>query len=263
VNTWQASQRVKNVLKSLRWGGTGDAIFGRDSVFVTQGSIMQFIDQLKLGDAAGAFVKVGTARAHAELKDLWIQNLSVFLMVAVPGDQIGERPLIGANRSAITGGGGRGLLEVEVEALAAIEQLDRSGQFAISFRVASKAEPFQNEDGYHLAREYAFEAELSRAYQYMAPLAVAASGDPTVTISWTAPDIVTNLVAYVVRRVSGTIPAGFVTDGTDVPWTSGTSTTDAPGSGTFTYSVFAAYDDEGGAVEQDHSDYDSDFATVA
>ncbi len=191
MNTWQAAQRIKNVLKSLRWGGTGDPIFGRDSVFVTQGSIMGFVDQMKLGDAAGAFVKVGSGRADDEVKDQWTQTLSVFLMVAVPGDQLGEAPLIGRNRTGITGGGGRGLLEVEVEMLAAIEQLDRSGQFSIGFRIASKAEPFQNEDGYHLAREYAFEAELTRAYQYMAPLAVAASGDPTVTISWTAPDVVT------------------------------------------------------------------------
>ena len=77
----------------------------------------------------------------------------------------------------------------------------------------------------------------------------------TVTVSWTVPDNVTNLTGYVVRRVAGTIPAAFPTDGADVPWTTGTSVTNAPGSGTYTYSVFAAYDDLGGSVEHDLSDY--------
>lgn len=264
MNTFQAALRIKNVLRSIRWGGTGDPVFGRDSVYVTQGPIRSYIDQLKLGDSAAAFIKIGPARAHDELPALWMQDISVFLMVAVPGDQIGERTLLGANRTGITAGGGRGLLEVEPEMLAAIEQLDKSGQFSISWRIASRAEPLYDEDsGYHISREHSFRAELSRAYQHMAPLKVSAvNAAGTVTIAWTAPDIVTNFVAYVVRRVSGTIPAGFVTDGTDVPWTTGVNTTDSPGSGVFTYSVFAAYDDEGGSVEQDHSDYDDDTVTV-
>ncbi len=265
MNTFQAALRIKNVLRSLRWGGTGDPVFGRDSVYVTQGAIRSFLDQLKLGDSAAAFVKIGGGRADPERPDLWTQDLSVFVMVAVPGDQIGERTLLGANRTALTAGGGRGLLEVEPEMLAAVELLNKSGQFSILLRIASRAEPLLDEDSaYHISREYSFEAELTRAYQHMSPRKVAAvDASGTVTISWTAPDIVTDFVAYVVRRTTGTIPAGFVTDGTDIQWTTGVSTTDTPGAGTFTYAVFAAYDDEGGSVEQDHSDYDDATVVVA
>ena len=254
MNTDQACRRIKSILKSMRWGGSGDTVFARDSVFVSKGPSRDYIDQL---GAVSAFVWPGGGQGDREQPGLLTRTIWVTVLTMVTGDQVGERALIGANRISKTGHEGRGLLEIEAELMSVIEQLDASGQLHIGLRYASANEAELDEStGYHSWGQYGFEAWLTTAYQHQEPRAVsAAESGGTVTVSWTAPDTATNLAAYVVRRVAGTIPAGFPTDGTDVAWTSGTSVTDAPGSGTYTYSVFAAYDDEGGSVELDHSDY--------
>jgi len=253
VNTDQACRRLKSILKSLRWGGSGDPVFGRDSVYVTVAPAADYLQHLQL---PAAFVRPGSMRTDREEPDLIVANLGVRVVVSVPGDKVGERPLIGANRTSKTAWGGRGILEVEREMLNAVEKLDASKQFRIHLRAASALDVELLDSGYHAMRDYGFDADLTTDYQHQEPRAVAASeAGGTVTISWTAPDDVTGLVAYVVRRASGTIPVGFPADGTSVAWTVGTSTTDAPGSGTYTYSVFAVYDDEGGAVLMDYSDY--------
>jgi len=254
VNTWQACQRIKSILRSLRWGGTGEPVFGRDSVYITVAPVDRFSDQLPF---PVAFVRPGSGRSDEDRPGLTVQDMSVFILTAVPGDMIGENPLMGANRTSKLGHGGRGIFEIEAEVLSAIELLNADGQFRISLKVTSRiGVQADDETGYHAWREFTFSADLSTAYQNQEPRSVSTSeAGGTVTVSWTVPDDVTNLTGYIVRRASGAIPVGFPTDGTDVPWTVGTSVTDSPASGEYTYSVFAAYDDEGGTRLFDISDY--------
>ena len=260
MNRDQACRRIRSVLRARRWGGSGDPVFGRESVLVSVAPVQDYADQLVL---PAAFVRPGPARADPERPGLLTATLTVLTLVSIPGDMTGERPLIGANRISKTSGEGRGILEVESELLGAVEQLDASGQFRISHRTTDMLGVSVVEDtGYHAWCEYGFEALLTSSYQHREPRAAAASeSGGTVTVSWTVPDDATNLTGYVVRRVSGAIPAGFPTDGTDVAWSTGTSVTDSPGSGTWTYSVFAAYDDLGGSVEHDISDYSAVVVT--
>lgn len=253
MNTYQACLRIKSILKSLRWGGSGDNVFGRDSVKVTVAAAQEYVDQLNL---PAAFIWPGGGTADAERPDLFERTIWVRVIVSIPGDQVGERPLLGGGRISATGHGGRGLLEIETALLGAIEQLDASQQFRIGAQYVSPTQAQADETGYHCWADYGFKATLTSGTQHTAPRSAAASeAAGTVTVSWTAPDDTTNLVAYVVRRTAGTIPVAYPTDGTDVAWTAGLNVTDAPGSGTYTYSVFATYDDLGGSVEHDFSDY--------
>jgi len=252
VNEWQATRRIRTVLRSLRWGGTGDPVFGRDSVHVTLAPVEEHLADLVM---PCAFVRGGSATADPERPGLVTQEMMVTVVTAVAGDKVGERPLIGANRTGKTAWGGRGLTEIQVEMLAGIKMIGPGGQFGISFKASSRLAALAGNSKYHVWRDYGFEAMLTTAYDHMEPREVAAANAAgTVTISWLAPDDATKLVGYVVRRASGTILVAFPKDGTAVAWVSGLSTTDAPGAGTYTYSVFASYDDEGGSVEMDHSD---------
>lgn len=258
MNRDQACRRIKSILKSLRWGGSGDNVFGRDAVFVSVAPAPETADQIVF---PAAFIRPGYGRVDDSRPGLVEQDIVVQITTFVAGDMYGERPLIGANRESKTSHGGRGLLEVETEMLAAIEHLDASGQFGITLQHTSPAlAQYDETTGYHTWVEHTFRAFLTTARVHQEPREVSASeSGGTVTVSWTAPDDTTNLVGYIVRRASGAIPVAYPDEGTDVAWSAGTSVTDTPGSGAWTYSVFAAYDDLGGSVEHHVSDYDSAF----
>lgn len=252
MNEDQACRRIKTILRSLRWGGSGDPVFGRDAVLVTVAPVE---DQLSSLAMPAAFVRGGAGRNDPERPGLVTQEMSVTVVVSVPGDKTGERPLIGANRASKTSWGGRGIYEVQVPMLSAIERIGPGGQFGIEHKATSRLGVQAGDGGYHAFREYGFEALLTTAYMHQEPRTVtAANVAGTVTVAWAVPDDVANLVGYVVRRASGSLPAAFPTDGTSITWSSGLSVTNAPGSGTWTYSVFATYDDEGGSYALHHSD---------
>jgi len=261
VNTRQALIRLRSILKARRWGRTaaGSRVYG--TVICTPGPADAVTDQIRI---PAAFVTSGSATVDPERPELVTQELVVTSVVAVPGDMFGERALIGGPRASATASGNRGVHEVEEELLAAIAQLDASQQFRIGLKWASAVgAEIDEETGYHQWRRYTFSALLTASSQHDAPRGGSASeSGGTVTISWTEPDDTTNLVDYVVRRVSGTVPVAFPDEGTDVSWSSGTSTTDSPGSGTFSYSVFATYDDEGGSHALDKSDMTTATVTV-
>ena len=257
MNTDQAVRRIKNVLRAARWGDTGDSVFSRDSVYATLAPAASKVSEIKV---PAAFIRPVGGNADTEVPGILTRNIAVRLLDVETGDPLGESALIGAHRLSKTGIGGRGLLGIESELFRAIELLNNAGQFRIALQTLSVGEPALIGGDYHVSGEYTFKAGLSTAYQYQEPRSVSATeSGGTVTISWSAPDDVTNLVGYIVRRVSGTVPVAYPTGGTDVPWTTGTSTTDAPGSGTYTYCVFAAYDPAGGSLEHEISDYGDDW----
>ena len=253
MNTHQALRRVKTILSGRLWGGSGEPVFARDSVRVSMGPAESMEDQIRL---PAAFIAAGSGRADPQHPGLIRQGINIIAMTSVPGDVWGERPLIGANRTSATGTQSRGIHEIEVEMLAAISQIDTSQQFEIGLQYADAGGATIIEGtGYHVWRRYGFDALLSAAYQHQEPRALSLSeSGGTVTVSWSVPDDVTNLVSYVVRRTTGAIPVAFPSEGTSVAWSTGTSTTDAPGSGTYSYSVFATYDDEGGSFVGHYSD---------
>lgn len=261
MNTYQACRRIKSILRSLRWDGTGDNVFSRDSVFVTLRPAFDSIDELR---PPAAFVFPLAATSDESIPDLISQRIVVNVLVSVAGDKMGEAPLMGRNRLSATSNEGRGLLEIEAEVMAAIHELNVSDQLPIALKASSAPVPVLFEEtAYHMRREYEFEVLLTTSPQFQHPRSVTTSdAGGTVTVSWDAPDDATNLTAYVVRRASGAIPVGFPEDGTSVTWTSGTSVADSPGSGTFTYSVFAAYDSAGGSLQHEFSDYTSSTVTV-
>ena len=127
--------------------------------------------------------------------------------------------------------------------------------FPIVFRGASQAQPTYIETlGYIAFGDYKFEAlgTLSRTYQ--APSGFKRTGTTTAILTWNA---ATRWDArrFVLRFASGATPPATIVAGTGItlggtPDGNGVVTvTHSPGAGTYSYSLFAVYDDVNGSSD--------------
>lgn len=251
--------RIKSILIARKWLDSGDRVFAPGSVLTTQWPQNEAWARLI---PPIAIIKVGGGTRdpeHGEASDLLSQQVSIVVITAERGDRFGEAALVGAHRSSKTTGRGRGILEVQEEVLTALDYLSaKDGVYVRLVGVGPAAPEIVDALGYVVSRELRFEARVTTMATYHRPLSVATSvAGSNVTLSWTAPDDTTDLISYTVRRVSGAQPVAFRSDGTDVALGSplDVSVVDTPGSGTWTYSVFAGYADPGGSVANNFSDY--------
>jgi hypothetical protein len=264
MNSRQICLRLRNLLRARLWRGyVGDA--GVGSKVWADGSVRITMVPTEAGFRATpppcAYIAPGSARPDEEAAGSLEESVVVTLGAAVSGDQVGEAALVGASRAGKDTSAGRGLLELQTELLAVARILTEQDGVHLQLKGASFVRPdFIESVGYLVWRDYEFEAQLTDVitYPHVASLTGSEAGG-TVTLTWTAPDDTTDLVEYVVRRVAGSVPTPFPSGGTDIALGSPLDLTvnNAPGSGTFTYSVFAGYDEEGGATAIHHSDFRS------
>jgi len=269
VNTRQACRRIRSLLRARLWGGyvgdsgVGSKVWMDGSVRVSLGPLDSIFDVIP---PPGVLIAPGQATPDQESPGLIEQQIRVLLYAATAGDQTGEAMLMGHGRADDTTSAGRGLLEFEKELFSALKLLNASDELPIQLRASSGVAPVIVDDvGYLLEREYLFSAQLTDIVENDTPNAFAQSlVGGTVPLTWTAPDDTTDLVIYVVRRVAGSVPTPHPDGGTNIALGSPLDLTvnNAPGSGTFTYSLFGGYDEEGGATAVHHSDYDYVTVTV-
>lgn len=259
MNKHQAAVRLKNVLRALRWGSTGDPAFGPGSVKITAGFDAKSAERLVM---PYALVRMGTSvRDPQDGGDdsIYKTAAGITLACAMPGDEFGEAALLGGNRAGgATSNTGRGLLELEGLVLPAIHELGPKDGFVVSHVASSIPEAaFDTGRGYVVAETLQFDAYHGAAPAYMVARSFAASvAGSVVSLSWAAPDDTTDLVKYVLRRVSGKLPVARPTEGTGITLGSAlaTSVNDSPGSGTWAYSLFAMYAEPGGTLGRYYSD---------
>ena len=172
MNTWQLCKQLKDLLQAREWeGDSGNIVFASSSVFSTAGPI----DDDALGNRRTPFAMIYVLGSQVdptmnELPGLLRQEIGVRLAVSVPGDAVGENPLMGANPTGTnpyTSSKGRGLLEVQEELLATIEYLGNSNGINIQSRASSAvASSVQQDNEYVCARDYTFEALVTSSRSY-------------------------------------------------------------------------------------------------
>ncbi len=177
------------------------------------------------------------------------QRFEVRVVQRVAGDAFGERPIVGGPRAdGQLGSAGRGLAEIEEELLKTAAELDRRN--GITLRLDWMDAPNVVEDeqlGYVVHRAYGFSAwtTSTRSYEGPSRLTAADQGGGAVDLAWRNPPARYDTLALVLRRDPGTTPPADPTSGTGVtlagPLVS--AHTDAPGAGTFSYSLFLGYDE--------------------
>lgn len=262
MNTWQAARQIKHKLLSRAWP---DSPFGSvfASVYVTQGPAEDVAPSSIRYPAA--IIRTLDSTTDKDTQSFHVQKFEIIILVAHQGDQFGEFAMIGGHRISQGQSRGRGILEVEEQVRQALQFLDQTSGVRLQLMSIGAGESvFTADAGYIVSRPMQFQARLTTDRVYPAPnsgktLKTAVSGG-SVTLSWTwhtrfdlheartAPyqDMAARGYLTLVRKSGGTPPAS-VTDGTVVTLASNAATTvvDTPASGTYSYALFAQYDEFG------------------
>lgn len=130
---------LKAELVAQTWTGSSNVVFPTGSVLITKSpEIKQALATLR---PPMALIMPGQAQCDPEFHeepDLLVFDFVVRIVTVVPGDHMGENPLIGANK---TGGStrseGRGIYEIELELYNAVGKLNVLESIVIQNRQSS------------------------------------------------------------------------------------------------------------------------------
>ncbi len=255
MNRLQIARQVQHLLRQATWADSG-LVFAADSVIVTMGLSDKAMREKRL---PLALIRVGTTTPDPDMDEqpgLQAIDVAIALVVSNANDQLGEVALVGANRTE--GSAGRGLFEVEEKLVTTLLQLGPASGMPVTFRSAGAAQASLDESlGYLVACDYRFRALGTTARTYQAPSGLAASSGAAFT--WNASPR-SDARRFILRRASGSTAPATVADGTGItlggsPDGAGvTSKTDSPGAGTWSYSLFLAYDDADLGADVAYSD---------
>lgn len=247
MNAWQAARQLRSLLLAAAWpDGTAGGVFG--DVLVTQDEFSAVSQAFR---SPMALIRVGQGTADRQQPKLIRQQIEVALVVALPGGAGAQASLLGGPRTGGQGASsGRGLLEVEEQLLRVAGKLGGANGVRLQLVGSGAGEPVQDpRHGWLVARGFVFEAWLSSERSYPAPVnlvatAVGASSGQ-VTLTWRNPPSRFDLLSVILRRASGSTAPASATDGTGVTLSGplAISVTDTPGAGTWSYALFAAYDE--------------------
>lgn len=241
MNTWQITKQLKYLLEADTWPDSPNEKV-LSCCIVTAGMTSEMWSDIR---RPFAMLQVGNASSDRENPDLMSQSLTLVLVASVYGDHHGETALTGGPRGGGQGSSkGRGLLEIEEEALETVRRVTGANGVNIIVRKDSAAQAVMLESmEYVVYRTYSLDCLVSRARYYHPPRNLAKSGS---TVSWALPPDRFDRYKIVLNRKSGSTAPSSATDGTATSVTLATdlatSVTDAT-TGTWTYAVWAAYDE--------------------
>lgn len=259
MNLWQVCNQVRYTLRAATWDGSAK-ILRSESVFVT-GDVTR--EQIAKVSTPAALLRIQEANADPDFGEeptVLEQTFDLTIACSIPGDAFGQNAFLGANRTGgQTTSQGRGILEMEEVILAAIGALtDANGvHFLVSGKSAIGGET--TEDARYLAwRTYRFTAAVTSLRFYHPPTRLV--GTPgaghTAVLTWRNPVTRYDTRRMVLRRASGSTAPASPTAGTGItlggsPDGAGvTSKTDTPGAGTWSYALFAMYDETGSGADE-------------
>jgi len=247
MNTWQVLRQFKYLLKAQKWPSGTKPAFGSVHVTVApdERAMERFRFPLALVRPLGSIVDP----IYNEEGDILRQDIQVTLIVSVASDAIGEAALIGGNRSGgVTESSGRGLLEVEEVLFDAITRVNGIDGVEMVAKQKSAVEAQIRGDVQYVAwRGYNIEAftTVDRFYHPATRLAGTGLGGGSVSLTWKLPPSRYDLYRMTLRRAAGGTPPATPASGTGVTLSGDlvSSVTDTPGAGTFSYALFAQYDE--------------------
>lgn len=254
MNTWQIAKQLRYLVGTRSWTGSTTRVFDPASVIVGTGQELAAAQESVILPLC--FIRVEGNQSdplHGEEPDLVHQQFTLSLVQVTHGDRIGEGVILGANRFGSTDSRGRGVLELEEEVFAAVELLVVNSGVVILSRASSAATTDTDESNNVVGiRDHSFTAVCTADRFYPAPRrfrATATTGE--VSLSWSSAPSRFDLFRYVLRRASGATPPATPSDGTGITLSSNlaTSVVDSGlASGTYSYSLWAQYDETSDAL---------------
>ncbi len=240
MNTWQLLREIKSVLNGQVWTGGSNQVFGTDSAIVTVAPETEAGAAVRFPAALIMPLDATVDPDHGQQQDFIRQRIGIRILNSVPGDVMGEFPLIGGfwTTAASSDSDGRGLLEIEEELYNALDLLSADDGVEIQLMGTGATQAVLLDIGYVAYRDYEFEGWVttSRDYPPGREFIVSSLTTGSVSLNWINPSVTRyDFRRMMLRRLSGS-SAPTATTGTEVVLASDTSTshTDSPGSGTFT-----------------------------
>lgn len=252
MNDWQICHQVVHLLKQITWP-LGDKVFFGGSTTGDDVTVSPIDPQgiLKIHTLPCAIVrpldKTNIAISEPRLEEVEF-TMEIVLCVSVPGDGDAGSSLMG--RNVLAGDVGRGLLEIEEKVHEQLEFLFDWKNIRFSFHGSSAAKAGMIDDvGNFLARSLLYKVRGTRFRSYGPARKLRRSGSGlTVSLTWTnPPDRYDYTRVEVWRHTSKITTYGT---GTSIYSGTGTSTSNAPGAGTWFYAIFGIYTEPGNATEQ-------------
>lgn len=246
MNAWQVLQQIQWLLQQEEWT-TDVAVFDSASVVVTVTPEAEAAANLSFPVALiRPLGGIADGGHDGELEEMLDQDVAIRVISAVKGDRMGQAALLGANREGQDATPGRGLLEIEEKLFDALLDADDDLGFRIAMRAtgAAQAQPTSGLT-YMVWRDYTFRARVTVDRFYHPPYGLSATVSGGVVLGWSLPPSRFDTSKMVLRRASGGTAPASATAGTGVTLASdlATSKTDSPGSGTWSYALFAEYDE--------------------
>jgi hypothetical protein len=160
----QMFDALRDELVAQTWTGSSNVVFPTGSVAITVNADLAMVGAIKSMRMPWALLQPLDSSSDPDFDEdpnLAQMNVLVRIMVSVPGDAIGENPLMGANK---TGGStkseGRGLFEIEQELFNAIGKVNMLESINLQCRQKGAAQPALYDGGsvYVAFRDWRFEA---------------------------------------------------------------------------------------------------------
>lgn len=252
MNAWQLLRQIKTTLEDATWpDGATEPVFGEvvcSAGFPREGRLAVRMP----------LARVTLTSLTDDNQGLLIQGVEVEVTQSVRGDRTGEVALIGGTRSAGQGSSsGRGLTEIEEVLYTSLAKIARLEGIQLRLDLATAAAAGQDAElGYLAWRTYEFSAWVTQARTYPAPTRFRGSdtgGD--ATLLWSLPPSRYDLLGLILRRASGSTAPAAIADGTGVALAvTDTTVVDTLSSGTYSYSLWASYDETGAGAADRYSD---------
>jgi len=244
MNVWQVARQLKDTLAARAWTDSPtQPVFGK--VIVSAGVAERALGQLRF-----PFCQILPQDAEVDAQAIGLENQRYLIRIVarVAADPWGESIVIGGPRQAGQGGsGGRGLLELEEEVLAAAGEMIRTNGIRLRLQWRSSVAVEEVEGlGVVGTKEIQVDAWTTTTRSYEAPSRLAGTipGGGATVLTWTLPPARYDRNALILRRAAGSTAPATTTAGTGVAVGAlVTTVADAPGVGTFSYSLFMGYDE--------------------
>lgn len=257
MNSYQAMKQMRKTLRDWNWEDdpTNGVLFDPKSVIIAANADEVAGKQLVFPACVISPISDDMDPETRHDPNLILWRFQIRLMMANANDQFGQAAIIGASRAAaLDSSVGRGLEEILSETRRALGQmLPSTGGMTIMGTPIDGAGIITDPQGRLWAAYRDLSVEIwGTAQRYYHP-ADNLRGTPTtagpVNLAWSLPPDRFDLLKLVLCRAAGstapTDPATGVVATFSLPYSTMATTyaDDPPGSGTFSYALFAQYDD--------------------
>ena len=257
MSPWQAAQQLKFRLLTRTWPDSPNRpVF--PTVHVTQGPIEAKADTFRMPCVV---LRTMASEADPEQPTLKWQTFEAVIAAVQTGDTLGEFAIVGGQRTSQGGSRGRGILELEEQLLQVTSEMNHMDGVHVQEMAAGAVEADMVDGvGYVAVRPITLRVLTTLDRVYTVPNVgkrLTATVGAFVTLTWHWAERFDLHAAYaaqvqisaargslILRRLAGAVAPATVTDGVGITiLNNAQSVVDAPGAGTFSYSLFARYDE--------------------